>query len=789
MSKNETPVEPIYPYSPWEVIEPRFEVANNYRNETIFALANGYLGMRGNFEEGYNGPPRTGLEGTYINGFYESEPIKYPEAAYGFAERSQTMLNVTNGKIIQLLVEDEPFDMLEGEVLQYQRALRLKEGVLERKLIWRSPQGREAEIEIVRLVSLVEKHLAAISYSVTPLNFDGKITLVSTLNGDVTNLTAENDPRLGSGLESRVLSVEDKALDGDFGALVQRTKNTRFLLACVMDHQIKTKSQFTSDTAAEPLAVNISYHFDAHKGEPVHLTKYLAYTTSRDYPEADVLTTAKEVVTKAKAQGFDSLCQEQADFLSKFWERADIEVKGDLALQQGIRFNMFHLLQSVGRDGHTAIGAKGLTGEGYEGHYFWDTEMYIAPFFLYNSPDITRKLLEYRYNILDKARARARQMSHKTGALFPWRTIDGDECSAYFPAGTAQYHIDADITYAIRKYMEVTDDTDFLISYGAEIVFETARLWADLGDFIEHKGNKFCINCVTGPDEYNALVDNNCYTNLMAKENLLYGCEIARLMKTRMPDVYQTLAAKINLAEYELAFWQKAADNMYMPYDEQLQIHKQDDHFLDKTRWDFANTPPENYPLLIHYHPLVIYRYQVSKQADLVLALFLLGHKFTPEEKKRDYDYYEQITTHDSSLSTCIFSIVASEIGYHDKAYRYFMNTARMDLDDTHHNVNAGIHAANMAGTWMCLVNGFAGMRSYGDVLSFRPALPQAWEEYTFRIMYRGNLLRVTIGTENVHYTLLSGSNLSILHNGQSLELTEEGQSIDCARSDPALNQ
>jgi alpha,alpha-trehalose phosphorylase len=334
--------------------------------------------------------------------------------------------------------------------------------------------------------------------------------------------------------------------------------------------------------------------------------------------------------------------------------------------------------------------------------------------------------------------------------------------------------------------MEVTEDTDFLVKYGAEILFETARLWASLGSFIEGKG--FCINCVTGPDEYTALVDNNCYTNLMARENLQYAYDVALWMQRQAGDAYRKLAASISLDEQELVQWKRAADHMYIPYDDQRQIHKQDDTFLEKAIWDFEHTPPENYPLLIHYHPLVIYRYQVCKQADLVLAMFLLGHKFTREQIRRNYDYYEKVTTHDSSLSTCIFSIVASEIGYHDRAYEYFMNTARMDLDDTHHNVNAGIHAANMAGTWMCLVNGFAGMRTHGDVLSFRPALPKGWQEYTFKITYRGRLLRVTVSKASVTYELVKGDNLAFVHDDQPLILSRQGEVIDCARSDPAPN-
>lgn len=775
MSIKTEAVEPIYPYSEWDIIETHFEVKNNYRNESIFALGNGYIGMRGTFEEGYAGPPGTGLEGTYLNGFYESEVIRYPETAFGFADKSQTMLNVTNGKSIKLYIEDEEFSLFSGEMVSYQRALRLKTGVLERSLVWRSPAGREVRIEIQRFVAFQHKHLAAIRYTVTPLNFSGTIRLVSSLDGDVTNLTADNDPRAGSGLHGRVLSVEGKVNEAAFAALRQRTQNTRFALVCGMCHQFDAGgaepvlADFTTET---PMSVTASYSVKAVQGKPVRLDKYLAYVTSRDYDDVALLNTAKSVVTEAARQGFEALQAEQAAFLDDFWSSADIVIKGDMPLQQGLRFNMFHLLQSVGRDGKTNIAAKGLTGEGYEGHYFWDTEMYVLPFFLYNRPEIARKLLEYRYSILDKARQRARQMAHPSGALFPWRTIDGEECSAYFPAGTAQYHIDADIAFAIKRYVDATHDQQFVIEAGAEILFETARLWVNLGAYVPHKGGKFCINGVTGPDEYTAIVNNNAYTNLLAKENLQYAYDTARWMRQNVPADYQRLAAKIHLDDTELDAWHRAAAAMYIPYDAALDIYPQDDSFLDKAPWDFENTPPENYPLLIHYHPLVIYRHQVCKQADLVLALFLLGHQFTTDEKRRNFDFYEKVTTHDSSLSTCIFSIVASEIGYRDKAYHYFMNTARMDLDNFHGNVKDGVHIANMAGTWMCVVNGFGGMRAQGDMLSLSPYLPTGWTEYQFKVEYRGRSLRVSVDTAQVTYELLKGDALDILHNGDKLSLT-----------------
>jgi alpha,alpha-trehalose phosphorylase len=771
----------LYPQHEWDITETHFDPAYNYRNESIFALGNGTIGMRGNFEEGFSG--KNGLEGTYLNGFYESEAIRYPEPAYGYAEKSQTMLNVTNGKIIRLFVEGEAFDLQAGTILEYARVLRLDRGWLERRVVWRSPGGREVKIEIVRLVSFVRPSLAAIRYTVTPLNFSGTIRLVSVLNGDVKNLTTEADPRAGSGLSGRVLSVEDHVLEDEFGALKQRTQHTKFTLACAMQHTLTSEGKVQRDHHAESLALQISYTIQVIANQRVQLDKFIGYTTSRNIPEDQVLSTARSVVEDAARSGFATLQTEQTQFLAEFWENADVTIDGDAPLQQGLRFNMFHLLQSVGRDGKTNIAAKGLTGEGYEGHYFWDTEMYVMPFFQYNEPHISKALLSYRYSILEKARQRARQMSHPRGVLFPWRTIDGEECSTYFPAGTAQYHINADVAYAIKRYVTSTGDTHFLIEQGAEMLFETARFWVSLGAYIPHKGGKFCINTVTGPDEYTAIVNNNCFTNLMARENLAYAHEIAGWLKTESPTTYQQIAARIGIGEAEPGEWQAAADAMYVPYEAALGIYLQDDSFLDKAPWDFEHTPPENYPLLMHYHPLVIYRHQVCKQADLVLALFLLGHLFTPEEKQRNYDFYEKITTHDSSLSTCIFSIVASEIGdhapsYREKAYRYFMNTARMDLDDFHGNVKDGVHIANMAGTWMCIAYGFGGMRIHSGALHLSPYLPAEWGSYRFKINYQGCVLSVAVARESVTYTLLKGAHLEFVHHGEKLQLTSESNTL-----------
>jgi len=799
-------VKPIYPVNEWEILEDKFSVENNYRNETVFSLGNGYIGMRGNFEEGYKGPEGTGVEGTYLNGFFDSEHIKYAEIAYGYAEKSQTMLNVTNSKIIKLFLDDEEFNMFSGEVSDYKRLLNLKKGILTRSLVWTSPSGKKVKIEVTRVIPFHEKHLAVISYEVTPLNFSGEIKILSALDGKVQNLTMQNDPRVGSSLQGTVLSVEEKVEHKDYKAIIQRSKNTNFLLACAMKNQLVFDSLIEAKTEALSFRSLLGEVFviSAVKGVKVTLNKYISYFTSRDYQEKELISKATAVLNQAEKEGVREILRKQEEYLENFWYKTDVAIEGDKSIQQGLRINSYHLLQSVGRDGKTNIGAKGLTGEGYEGHYFWDTETYILSFFLFNNPEIARKLLEFRYNTLDKARKRAKEIGHATGALFPWRTIDGEECSTYFPAGTAQYHINADIAFAIKRYYDATEDQDFLINYGAEILFETARLWMDLGKYSARRNNRFCIYGVTGPDEYTAIVNNNCYTNMMAKENLEFAYRVAVWMQNngeydlnrklsseqkksknhKILDVYNKLAHKIELDGREILEWKKAAERMYIPYDQRLRIFPQDDSFLDKPIWDLEKTPAEKFPLLMNYHPLLLYKHQVCKQPDLVLALLLLSHKFNKSMIKRNYDYYEKITCHDSSLSPCIFSIVASNVDYYEKAYEYFMSTVRMDLDDYHGNTKDGIHAASMAGAWMCVVNGFAGMVVHDDIISFSPYLPKKWTEYRFKVTYRGRVLGVRVGKKGVEYELLEGEKISFYHRRRRQTL-KRGMKIYCPKGLP----
>jgi len=751
---------------PWRIREQGFDPERAFLHETLFALGNGYIGLRGTHEDLPGQPGRT-LEGSYLNGFYDTEPIHYPENAYGLARINEFMLNVPNAKPIALSVDGRQVDRDSARILSWERSLDFRTGVLERVIEWELDDGRRLQVASRRLVSFARRHVAAIEYAVTPLNFSGALRLDATVDSAVTNMQAGDDPRVGSAISGPSLLPEAReAFDG--GLLVtQRTRNSGFLLATGIACSASGADGIAH--SAHPDGRSIAATLE--QGATLTLHKFIAYASSRDLPEAQTPVLVRAELARAAQDGFAALAAEQAAYLADFWAQADVEIEGDDALQQGVRFNQYHLLQSVGRDGRTNIAAKGVTGEGYEGHYFWDTEIYVFPFFLFSKPEIARALLQYRYHGLPKARERARQMSHERGALYPWRTIAGEECSAYYPAGTAQYHINADVAYSIRLYLLATKDFDFIARYGAEIVLETARIWTGIGSY--DREGRFCINAVTGPDEYTAVVNNNYYTNAMARMHMRFALEIVERLRTERPDDYLRVRQAIGLEEAELEAWRGAAEAMRLPYDKALGIHAQDDSFLSKQPWDFANTPADKYPLLLHYHPLVIYRHQVCKQADVVLALLLLSDEFRIDDKRRDFDFYERVTTHDSSLSSCIFSIVAAEVGYADKAYEYFLETARLDLDNTHANTEYGVHTAAMAGTWLGVAYGFAGMRLGSSGLRFAPSLPAKWQRYRFRVHVHGALLEVTVDGRGASYRLVAGDTLEFTHHGVALHLTQ----------------
>ncbi|MFW5992233.1 MAG: glycoside hydrolase family 65 protein [Halanaerobiaceae bacterium] len=758
--------EPLYEYEPWTITEEEFSVENNHHNETIFAVGNGYMGTRATLEEDYSGPEDTTTPGIYINGVYGSEEIIYGEEAPNQPKMSQTILNIANWLCINLFLEQEKFDMLTGEVSDYSRVLDLKKGILVRKLIWKSPRGKKIRLKITRLLSFINQHTGIINYKLQPLNFSGNIKLISAIDGDV-----QNHHHLRN---KKALEVIDKKA-GANNFLLQLAPSTDIYVGTVMKNILSAprSTTFQKRNYLDEEKVINSFEIDVNKKDNYTLTKYVNVYTSRDIAREQVVNRALKSVKEAENRGYEKMCRQQQEFLEEYWDNVDVKIRGDVALQQGFRFNAFHLLQATGRDGLTNIPAKGLTGEFYEGHYFWDTEAYIVPYFLYNEPQIAKELLIYRYNILDKARANARRV-RLNGALFPWRTINGDEASGFFMGSTVQYHIDADVAYAVYKYVKATDDYDFLYSVGAEILFETARMWADRGFYIETKGNKFCLNEVCGPDEYKPGVSNNCYTNHMAKFNLEYALEVVYEMKEEAPEKFHELQQKLDLKEYEFVEWEKAAREMYLPYNEELQVHPQDDSFIDKDPIDVDDIPEEELPLVDHWHPLTIWRYQVIKQADVILLMLFLGDQFTLEDKKNNFDYYEPKTTHDSSLSPAIYSIIASEIGYFNEAYNYFMQTARLDLDDYNNNAYKGVHTACMGSTWMALVQGFAGMRNYEGTLHFNPYLPKKWDGYQFKIWFKNCQLELEVSEKGATYRLIEGDELKIKHRDQEVLLQKD---------------
>jgi alpha,alpha-trehalose phosphorylase len=756
------PVEQ-YPIEPWRYIQKKVDAKYLGKDESIFSISNGYIGIRGSFLEG----EPVVQSGTFVSGFHETWPIQYGEEAYGFAKTGQTMLNVTDASIIKLYIDDEPFSLRHAHCLEFERALDFKEGILKRTVIWDTAGGKQVKIESERLVSFPERHVAAIKYKITLLNDNAHVAVTSGIECDESMHKAHNgdDPRSSQIIPHQIYRPGINRARDQRIILGHDTAKSKMKLVCGIDHTMDTMCQYHVSSKHNDNTGLITYIAEGVQNEPITLYKFITYHTSSHFPSfEDLADRAERSLDRIKTNGYDRLKSAQREYLDTFWERSDIKIEEEESqFNQLLRFHIFHLLQASARVQNSGIGAKGLTGPGYEGHAFWDIEIYVMPFLIYNLPRVAKNLLLYRYNMLDKAREWARELNHK-GALFPWRTINGEEASAFFAAGTAQYHINADIVYAIKKYVEITHDHEFLCNYGAEILVETARLWADIGFY--GKDGQFQIHGVTGPDEYSAIVNNNCFTNYMARENLYFALKVIREMEKEHPEKYNILIHQTKLKKDELVEWKSAADHMYIPFNRELGINPQDDKFLQNESWDLKSIPKERFPLLLYYHPLMLYRYQVIKQADIVLAMFLLGNNFSKELKKRNFDYYDPITTGDSSLSVSIQGIMAAELGYADLVIKYFTYTMLMDVADVGGNVEHGLHLASMGGIWMSVVYGIAGMRDYDGELTFAPRLWAANGGIAFKLNVRKCLLSIDIKDEHATYELLEGEEISFKHWG-----------------------
>jgi alpha,alpha-trehalose phosphorylase len=766
----------VYPIEPWRIVEKQFYPRFLEQAETIFTMANGYLGMRGCCEEG----TPVFENGTYINGFYETWPICYGEEAHGFAKEGQTIVNVPDTKTIKLFVDDEAFLLPEVNLASFERVLDMQAGTLDREVVWEMPSGKRVAIKSRRLVSYEHRHLAAISCEVTLLNASAPVVICSEMNNDEDRRLRSGDPRLHHSFKRRVLVPQLNACRDLRVVLGHQTEKSKLGMVCGIDHSIEANCPFAFQSECSEDKGKVVFSCQGQPGVTIKITKFIAYHTSATLSMDELKGCVDRTLDRAKDRGFANLLESQRQCLDDFWSRSDVRIEGDDneqqhragELQQALRFNLFQIFQAALRVGDMGIPAKGLTGQAYDGNYFWDTEAYVLPFLIHTYPRQARNLLGFRYDMLDKARQRAQEVNEQ-GALFPWRTINGEEASAYYAAGTAQYHINGDIMYALKKYVEVSGDEDFLFERGAEMLVETARMWYGLGFFSEHRGGKFCIHGVTGPDEYTTVVDNNLYTNLIAQNNLGFAAATLEKLKQQRGELFEALTDKTGLESEEISNWRRAAEIMYLPYDADLGIHPQDDTFLDKKVWDFDHTPADKYPLLLNYHPLVIYRQQVIKQADVTMAMVLRGDKFTLEQKRRNFDYYDPLTTGDSSLSVCIQSILALEIGYLDKALEYAHYAVLMDLGNVEGNVKDGCHIASLGGSWMLCVYGLAGLREYGGQFSFNPRLPKGLQHLQFPLTLQSRVLEVKIKPETTTYLLREGEQLIIQHQGQQVTLAK----------------
>ncbi|TWV55657.1 glycoside hydrolase family 65 protein [Streptomyces misionensis] len=749
-----------YAVEPWAVRETALDLDVLAQSESVFALSNGHVGWRGNLDEG---EPH-GLPGSYLNGVHEVHPLPYAEAGYGYPESGQTVINVTNGKILRLLVDDEPFDLRYGRLVAHERVLDLRRGVLERTCEWTSPAGSTVRVRSTRLVSLTQRAVAAVAYEVEAVDRRTRVVIQSELVANESLPGSDGDPRAAMALQSP-LEQEDHLASGDRLRLVHRTRRSGLRVAVAADHAVSGPERTTTRSESGTDLARLTVTSVLEPGQKLRVEKLVAHgwSATRSLPAmADQVDAA---LAAAAHDGWPGLLADQRACLDDFWARADVEVTGDEEIQQAVRFALFHVLQAGARAERRAIPAKGLTGSGYDGHAFWDTEMFVLPLLTHTAPAAVAEALRWRYSTLDEARERATQLG-LSGAAFPWRTIAGPEGSAYWPAGTAAFHVNADIADAVVRYVEATGDTEFEREAGVELLVETARLWRSLGHHDVH--GVFHLDGVTGPDEYSAVADDNTYTNLMARQNLLAAVDAV--------ERHPREAGRLGVDEEESAAWRDAAAAMHVPYNADLGVHEQHAGFTRYQRWDFDGTRADQYPLLLHFPYFDLYRKQVVKQADLVLALYTCDGYFAEhcdeEQIARDFAYYEPLTVRDSSLSACCQAVVAARTGHLDLAYDYTAEAALMDLHDLEHNTRDGLHIASLAGTWMALVAGFGGMRRDAGLLRFAPRLPERLARLAFHVEFRGRRLRVEIDADKTTYALLDGPPLALHHHGEPLTVT-----------------
>jgi len=744
----------------WCVREAALDLDALAQSESIFALANGHLGLRGNLDEG----EPYGLPGTYLNGLHELRPLPYAEGGYGYPESGQSMINVTNGKLLRLLVDDEPFDVRYGTLVSHERGLDMRAGTLTRDVHWVSPAGQPARIRSVRLVSFTQRAVAAVSYEVEAVDDGARVVVQSELVANEPLPLPGDDPRVAAALTSPLVSEDHGTRGGTAVELAHHTAASGLRMAAAMDHMVGGPPGTDVYAESEPDIGRVTVTTVLQPGQRLRIVKLLAYGWSSLRSRQALRDQVVAALTAAHHTGWEGLLAAQRAYLDEFWERANVEVHGDSEIERAVRFGLFQVLQSGARAEGRAIPAKGLSGTGYDGHAFWDMDAFVLPVLTHTVPNAAADALRWRHSILPVARQRAQTLGLE-GAAFPWRTIAGEECSGYWPAGTAAFHVNADVAHAAIRYVDATGDDTFERDVGLELLVETARLWCSLGH--HDRMGRFRIPGVTGPDEYSALADDNVYTNLMAQENLRAAADAC--------ERHPREAEALGVGKEDVIAWRDAADAVLVPYDEELGVHPQALGFTTHPRWDFDSTRPDQYPLFLHFPYFDLYRKQVVKQADLVLAMHLRGDAFTDDQKRRNFEYYEPITVRDSSLSASTQAVLAAEIGHVDLAYGYLAETALVDLRNLHSNTSSGLHLGALAGGWSAVVAGFGGFRARRGRLAFAPRLPAAITRLVFHVVYRDRCVQVSATAAEATYRLAGGDPLEITHHGEPLVLTADG--------------
>ncbi len=745
---------PTLHVDPWLVREPDVDPGTMPVAESLFSLSNGYVGIRGTLDE----VEPFGMRGTYLSGVYETHPLSYPEGGYGQPEVGQAMLTVAEGTPLRLLVDGIPLDVREAGPQVHERTLDLRAGTLDRRVRWTAQSGATVEVTSRRLVSLVERSVCAVRYEVRVLDRPAHVVVRSELAaGEVTPAGVDNDdPRVAECLDE---AFEPRAQIGNAngGALVERTRRSGITVATAVGHEVDGGRV---STHVDEQHVVTTVAADLRPGEGLTVVKVVGYSWSHDAGSDSVLAEASGAVSSAFDLGWEGLLAGQRAALDELWATADVEVDGDPELQQALRYAVFQLHCSAACISGAPVGAKGLTGMGYSGHTFWDVEGFVVPALTLLRPDAAARLLRWRAATLDLARERAGTLG-LAGACFAWRTISGREVSAYWPASTAAMHVNADIARAFWLYQNVTGrDLDSL--GGLAVLVETARSWLSAGH--EDAAGAWHLYGMTGPDEYTGVVDDNVFTNLMARRNLRWAADACERLPER--------ASELGVDSAETSAWRSAADAVHVPWDERLRVHPMNDNFTTYREWPFEDER-DHYPVQEHHHYADFYRRQVLKQADLVQALWWCRDEFTAEEVARDLDYYEARTVRDSSLSAAVQAVVCAQAQHPDLALRYLREAALVDLRDVRGDTPNGLHLAAVGGTWLAFVAGLGGLREDHEDLEIAPLLPSSLSRTAYSVTWRGSLLRVETTREGTTVTLVRGEEpVTVVVDGAPLSVT-----------------